>query len=180
MIDAELSGTEDNGNTWEKNPPFGGGRIFIFGKRNLSGENIGRLDQLVAQGPNRGLGAVINSQFIEDIDYMAFDGMRTDLQGLGDLHISGPLGYQAQNLQFPLGQNCRQEIIIFSRRSPAAGGQRSILIMQFKDAVEPAGVDVDGNRGHQIALFIMHRVDHLGGYRAAKSGAAFRAGFLGT
>jgi hypothetical protein len=79
--------------------------FLVFGKRNLSGENIGRLDQLVAQGPDRGLGAVINSQFIEDIDYMAFDGMRTDLQRFGDLPISGPLGYQAQNLQFPLGQN---------------------------------------------------------------------------
>lgn len=180
MPDAELSGTEDNLITWEKNPPFGGGRIFIFGKRNLPGENLGRLNQLVAQGPDRGLGAVINPQFIEDIDYMAFDRMRTDLQAFGDLHISGPLGYQAQNLQFPLGQNCRQGIIIFTRRIPAAGGQRSILFMQFKDAVDPAGVDVEGNRGHQIALFIMHRVDHLGRYRAAKSGAALRDSFLDT
>ncbi len=79
MPDALFSGIEDSRITWEKNPPFGGGRIFIFRKRNLPGENIGRLDQSVAQGLDRGLGAVINAQFIEDIDYMAFDRMRTDL-----------------------------------------------------------------------------------------------------
>jgi hypothetical protein len=43
------------------NPPFGGGAHFFWKERNMPGGNIGGLDQLVPQGQNRGLGAVINS-----------------------------------------------------------------------------------------------------------------------
>jgi len=43
------------------NPPFGGGAHFFWEEGNVPGGSIGGLDQLVPQGPDRSLSAVINS-----------------------------------------------------------------------------------------------------------------------
>ena len=58
----------------------------------------GWLNNFVAGSPHRRLGAIIDSQFVEDMNYMAFDGVRTDEKALGDFNIGGAFSYQAKHL----------------------------------------------------------------------------------
>ena len=63
---------------------------------------LGGSDQLVAGCKNSCLGPVIDTKFVEYVNDMAFYGVRTYAELLGDLVVGEPFGHETEHFYFPI------------------------------------------------------------------------------
>jgi hypothetical protein len=75
-------------------------RLKIFCLKEL--DEITDSGELMADGPDRRLGAIVHPELVKYMDYMTFNRMRADAEDIGDFQIGGPGGYQAKHLNLPV------------------------------------------------------------------------------
>ncbi|GLI34188.1 hypothetical protein DAMNIGENAA_16210 [Desulforhabdus amnigena] len=61
--------------------------------------------------PDGCLGPIIDTQFIENMNHVAFYRMWANVKGLGDFHIRGPFGHKAKHIKLPPGERRWKAIV---------------------------------------------------------------------
>jgi hypothetical protein len=64
------------------------------------------LKDFVACRPNSRLGSIVHTKFVENVNHMTFDGVRTDGKDVGYFSIGGALCDEAKNFYLPSRKVC--------------------------------------------------------------------------
>jgi len=74
------------------------------------------LDDVMAGRPNSRLGSIIHTKFVENVNDMTFDCMRTDGKDIGYFVIGGSFSYKAKHLNLTICKICLNfNLIIFMK-----------------------------------------------------------------